>query len=86
MIEEHTIKVSYNVTLVTFNTYKNENGNVTIETEQETILHKRDSKYLENYLKKKYKDYLTIELVDYCHKAYKSLIPFSLALEHASEV
>ena len=86
MIEEHYIKVSYNVTQVTFNLYKNDNGNVTIETEQETILHKRDSKYLENYLQKKYKVYLTVELVDYCHKAFKSLIPFSVVLEYGSEV
>ena len=86
MIEEHFIKVSYNVTQLTFNLYKNENGNVTIETEKETILHKRDSKYLENYLKKKYKGYLTVELVDYCHKAFKSRIPFSVALEYGSGV
>lgn len=86
MIEEQHVKVRYNVTQCTFNLYKVENGEVTIETEQETILYKRDSKYLENYLKKKYKDYLTVELVDYYHKAFKAHIPFSVALEHGSEV
>ena len=86
MSEEHTLKLGYNVTQVTFNLYKNENGSVSITPESESILHKRDRKYLENYLKKKYKDYLTVELVEFKHKSFKSLIPFSVALEYGSEV
>ena len=86
MTKEHTIKVSYNVTQVTFNLYNNKGGKVSVKEESETILYKRDRKYIENYLKKKYKDYLTVELVDYCHTAFKSLIPFSVALEYGSEV
>lgn len=83
---EHTVKVSYNVTQVVFNLYKHENGNVIVDTQEETILHKRDSKYIENYLNKKYKEYLTVELVDYQHKSFKSVIPFTIALEYGLEV
>lgn len=86
MTKKHTIKVSYNITQVTFNLYNNEGGKVSVKEESETILYKRDRKYLENYLKKKYKDYLTVELIDFQHKTFKSLIPFSLVLEHGSEV
>ena len=86
MNEEARIKISYNVTQVTFNLYKVEDGAVSVLQENETILHKRDDKFLTNYLKKKYKDFLTVELVDYEHKTLKSLIPFSIALEYGSEV
>ena len=86
MNEEARIKVSYNVTQVTFNLYKVEDGKVSVKEESETILYKRDRKYLENYLKKKYKGYLTVELIDFHHKTFKSLIPFSIALEYGSEV
>ena len=86
MIEEPLVKVGFNVTQFTFNLYKVENGGVTVKQDSETILHKRDNKFLDNYLKKKFKDYLTVELVDYQHKSLKSHIPFSLALEYSSEV
>ena len=86
MIEEPLVKVGYNVTQFTFNLYKVENGEVTVKQDSETILRKRDNKYLDNYLKKKFKDYLTVELVDYQYKSFKSLIPFSVALEYGTEV
>ena len=86
MIEEPLVKVGYNVTQFTFNLYKVENGEVTVKQDSETIIHKRDNKYLDNYLKKKFKDYLTVELVDYQYKSFKSLIPFSVALEYGTEV
>lgn len=85
MIEEPLVKVGYNVTQFTFNLYKVENGEVTVKQDSETILYKRDNKYLDNYLKKKFKDYLTVELVDYQHKSFKSQIPFSVALEYGME-
>lgn len=79
------IKCSFNVTQVTFNLYKNEDGNVTITTEQVTINQRRQLPYIERYLKERFKGYLTIEVVDYEYKSYSASIPFAIALEYAEE-
>jgi hypothetical protein len=79
------IKCSFNATQVTFNLYKNEDGNVTITTEQVTINQRRQLPYIERYLKERFKGYLTIEVVDYEYKSYSAFIPFATALEHAEE-
>lgn len=79
------IKCSFNATQVTFNLYKNEDGNVTITTEQVTINQRRQLPYIERYLKECFKGYLTIEVVDYEYKSFTASIPFATALEHAEE-
>lgn len=79
------IKCSFNTTQVTFNLYKNEDGNVTIITEQVTINQRRQLPYIERYLKERFKGYLTIEVVDYEYKSYSASIPFATALEYAEE-
>lgn len=79
------IKCSFNATQVTFNLYKNEDGNVTIITEQVTINQRRQLPYIERYLKERFKGYLTIEVVDYEYKSYSASIPFDTVLEHAEE-
>lgn len=82
---ELPIKCSFNATQVTFNLYKNEDGNVTITTEQVTINQRRQLPYIERYLKERFKGYLTIEVVDYEYKSYSASIPFATVLEHAEE-
>lgn len=79
------IKCSFNVTQVTFNLYKNEDGKVTIETEQVTINQRRQLPYIDRYLKERYKGYLTIEIVEYEYKSFTASIPFAVALEYGEE-
>ena len=79
------IKCSFNATQVTFNLYKNEDGNVTITSETVTINQRRQLPYIERYLKERFTGYLTIEVVDYEYKSFTASIPFATALEHAEE-
>lgn len=79
------IKCTFNATQVTLNLYKNEDGNVTITTEQVTINQRRQLPYIERYLKERFEGYLTIEVVDYEYKSYSASIPFATALEYAEE-
>nr|DAK13148.1 MAG TPA: hypothetical protein [Caudoviricetes sp.] len=79
------IKVRFNVTQVTFNLYKNKDGEVSVTTETLTINQRRQLPYIENYLKSKFKDYLAIEIEHYEYKAFTASIPFSLALEYGEE-
>lgn len=84
-MKDTPIKCSFNVTQVTFNLYKNEDGNVTITTETVTINQRRQLPYIERYLKERFKGYLTIEVVDYEYKAFTASIPFAIALEYGEE-
>lgn len=84
-LTDKPIKCTFNATQVTFNLYKNEDGNVTIITEQVTINQRRQLPYIERYLKGRFKGYLTIEVVDYEYKSYSASIPFATALEYAEE-
>lgn len=79
------IKVRFNVTQVTFNLYKNKDGQVSVKTETLTINQRRQLPYIENYLKSKFKDYLAIEVQHYEYKAFTASIPFSIALEYGEE-
>ena len=79
------IKCSFNATQVTFNLYKNKDGNVSIITEQLTINQRRQFPYIERYLKERFKGYLTIEVVEYEYKSFSASIPFAIALEYAEE-
>lgn len=79
------IKCTFNVTQVTFNLYKNEDGNVTITPETVTINQRRQLPYIERYLKERFKGYLIIEVVDYEYKSYSASIPFAIALEYGDE-
>ena len=79
------IKCTFNATQVTFNLYKNEDGQVTITPETVMINQRRQLPYIERYLKERFKGYLTIEVVDYEYKSYTATIPFATALEYAEE-
>lgn len=79
------IKCTFNATQVTFNLYKNEDGQVTIIPETLTINQRRQLPYIERYLKERFKGYLTIEVVDYEYKSYVASIPFATALEYGEE-
>ena len=79
------IKCTFNVTQVTFNLYKNEDGNVTITTETVTINQRRQLPYIERYLKERFKGYLTIEIVEYEYKSFTAFIPFAIVLEYGEE-
>lgn len=79
------IKVRFNVTQVTFNLYKNKDGEVSVTTETLTINQRRQLPYIENYLKSKFKDYLAIEIEHYEYKAFTASIPFAIALEYGEE-
>lgn len=79
------IKVRFNVTQVTFNLYKNKDGEVSVTTENLTINQRRQLPYIENYLKSKFKDYLAIEIEHYEYKAFTASIPFAIALEYGEE-
>ena len=84
-MKDTPIKCNFNVTQVTFNLYKNEDGNVTIMTETVTINQRRQLPYIERYLKERFKGYLTIEVVDYEYKAFTASIPFAIVLEYGEE-
>lgn len=79
------IKCTFNATQVTFNLYKNEDGNVTIIPETVTINQRRQLPYIERYLKERFKGYLTIEVVHYEYKSYVASIPFVIVLEYGEE-
>lgn len=79
------IKCTFNVTQVTFNLYKNEDGNVTITPETVTINQRRQLPYIHRYLEERFKGYLTIEVVDYEYKSLTAYIPFATALEYGEE-
>lgn len=79
------IKVRFNVTQVTFNLYKNKDGEVSVTTETLSINQRRQLPYIENYLKSKFKDYLAIEIEHYEYKAFTASIPFAIALEYGGE-
>ena len=84
-MKDAPIKCTFNVTQVTFNLYKNEDGNVTITTETVTINQRRQLPYIERYLKERFKGYLTIEVVEYEYKSFIASIPFAIVLEYAEE-
>lgn len=84
-MKDTPIKCTFNATQVIFNLYKNEGGNVTITTETVTINQRRQLPYIERYLKERFKDYLTIEVVDYEYKTFIASIPFAIVLEYAEE-
>lgn len=84
-MKDTPIKVRFNVTQVTFNLYKNKDGEVSVKTETLTINQRRQLPYIENYLKSKFKDYLAIEVQHYEYKAFMASIPFAIALEHGEE-
>ena len=79
------IKCTFNVTQVTFNLYKNEDGIVTITPETVTINQRRQLPYIQRYLEERFKGYLTIEVVNYEYKSFSASIPFATALEYAEE-
>lgn len=79
------IKARFNVTQVTFNLYKNKDGEVSVTTETLTINQRRQLPYIENYLKSKFKDYLAVEIEHYEYKAFTASIPFAIALEYGEE-
>ena len=84
-MKDTPIKCTFNATQVTFNLYKNEDGQVTITTETVTINQRRQLPYIERYLRERFKGYLTIEVVDYEYKTYTTSIPFAIVLEYAEE-
>ena len=84
-MKDAPIKCTFNVTQVTFNLYKNEDGNVTITTETVTINQRRQLPYIERYLKERFKGYLTIEVVEYEYKSFTASIPFAIVLEYGEE-
>lgn len=84
-MKDTPIKCTFNATQVTFNLYKNEDGQVTITTETVTINQRRQLPYIERYLRERFKGYLTIEVVDYEYKTYTASIPFAIVLEYAEE-
>lgn len=84
-MKDTAIKVRFNVTQVTFNLYKNKDGEVSVTTETLTINQRRQLPYIENYLKSKFKDYLAIEIEHYEYKAFTASIPFAVALDYGEE-
>lgn len=84
-MKDTPIKVRFNVTQVTFNLYKNKDGEVSVTTETLTINQRRQLPYIENYLKSKFKDYLAVEIEHYEYKAFTAFIPFAIALEYGEE-
>lgn len=84
-MKDTSIKVRFNVTQVTFNLYKNKDGEVSVTTETLTINQRRQLPYIENYLKSKFKDYLAVEIEHYEYKAFTASIPFAIALEYGEE-
>ena len=84
-MKDTPIKVRFNVTQVTFNLYKNKDGEVSVTTETLTINQRRQLPYIENYLKSKFKDYLAVEIEHYEYKAFTGSIPFAIALEYGEE-
>ena len=79
-----TIKVSFNVTNITYDLFNLDGEEIKSNRYYETLLHKRTEKYINNYLLKKLKE---TNSVGYDIKEIKtekiiSEIPYELALDY----
>ena len=79
-----TIKVSFNVTNITYDLFNIDGEEIKSNRYYETLLHKRTEKYINNYLLKKVKE---TNSVGYDIKEIKtekiiSEIPYELALDY----
>ena len=79
-----TVKVKFNVTHIVYILIKLEDGQLKPEEHTETLLHKRNESYVNNYLLKKMKDSNSIgyDIKHIESEKIISEIPYELALDY----
>ncbi len=83
-IKNMTVKVLFNVTNIVYILIKLEDGQLKPEEHKETLLHKRNEPYTNNYLLKKMKEsnYVGYDIKEIKQENIVSEIPYKIALEY----
>ena len=79
-----TIKVSFNVTNITYDLFNLDGEEIKSNRYHETLLHKRTEKYINNYLLKKVKETKSVgyDIKEINTEKIISEIPYELALDY----
>ena len=79
-----TIKVSFNVTNITYDLFNLDGEEIKSNRYYETLLHKRTEKYINNYLLKKVKETNSVgyDIKEIDTEKIISEIPYELALDY----
>ena len=79
-----TVKVQFNVTHIVYILFKLEDGQLNPEEHKETLLHKRNEKYVNNYLFIKAKNSKSVgyDIKEIKTEKIISEIPYELALDY----
>ena len=79
-----TIKVSFNVTNITYDLFNIDGEEIKSNRYYETLLHKRTEKYINNYLLKKVKETNSVgyDIKEIDTEKIISEIPYELALDY----
>ena len=79
-----TIKVSFNVTNITYDLFTLEGEEIKSNRYYETLLHKRTEKYINNYLLRKVKEsnFVGYDIKEIEQEKIISEIPYELALDY----
>ena len=79
-----TIKVSFNVTNITYDLFNLDGEEIKSNRYHETLLHKRTEKYINNYLLKKMKESNSVgyDIKEINTEKIISEIPYELALDY----
>ena len=79
-----TIKVSFNVTNITYDLFTLDGEEIKSNRYYETLLHKRTEKYINNYLLRKVKDSNSVgyDIKEIEQEKIISEIPYELALDY----
>lgn len=79
-----TIKVSFNVTNITYDLFNLDGEEIKSNRYYETLLHKRTEKYINNYLLKKVKETNSVgyDIKEINTEKIISEIPYELALDY----
>ena len=83
-IQNMTIKVSFNVTNITYDLFNIDGEEIKSNRYYETLLHKRTEKYINNYLLKKVKETNSVgyDIKEIDTEKIISEIPYELALDY----
>ena len=79
-----TIKVSFNVTNIAYDLITLDGEKLISNRYRETLLHKRNEQYINNYLLKKMKEsnYVGYDIKEIEQENIKAEIPYKIALEY----
>ena len=79
-----TIKVSFNVTNITYDLFTLDREEIKSNRYMETLLHKRNETYINNYLNKKVKEFNSVgyDIKEIKQENIVAEIPYKVALEY----